>query len=162
MPLFMDQHDTKGASSEDLARAHENDLAVQDEYHVRFLTYWLDYQQGLANCLVEAPNSETVNEVHSVSHGLLANRVIAVNPSEVAAILGRLRDPDHGEIESATRTFAFTDVVAPLHCSIPSATRRPSRSSEITTASSAPSSTSTQVGRSSRLATVHARIHLPH
>ena len=111
MPLFMDQHDTKGASSEDLARAHENDLAVQDEYNVRFLTYWLDYQHGLANCLVEAPNSETVNEVHSVSHGLLANRVIAVNPTEVAAILGRLRDPDDGEIESATRTFAFTDMV---------------------------------------------------
>jgi class 3 adenylate cyclase len=111
MPLFMDQHDTRGATSEDLARAHENDLAVQAQYSVRFLTYWLDYPNSLANCLVEAPAAETVNEVHRISHGLLANRVIRVNPSEVAAILGRLSDPDDGVLESATRTFVFTDMV---------------------------------------------------
>lgn len=107
----MDQHDTRGASSEDLARAHVNDLAVQAEYNVRFLTYWLDYPQSLANCLVEAANPEAVNQVHGIAHGLLANRVIPVSPSEVASILGRLRDPDDGRFESATRTFAFTDMV---------------------------------------------------
>ena len=111
MPLFMDQHDTRGATSEDLARAHENDLAVQAQYNVRFLTYWLDYPNSVANCLVEAANPEAVNQVHGVSHGLLANRVIPVNPSEVAAILGRLSDPDDGHLESATRTFVFTDMV---------------------------------------------------
>lgn len=107
----MDQHDTRGASSEDLARAHDNDLAVQDAYNVRFLTYWLDYQRGLANCLVEAPNPEIVNQVHALSHGMLANKVISVDPSEVAAVLGRLTDPDDGPLESATRTIVFTDMV---------------------------------------------------
>ena len=107
----MDQHDTRGASSEDLAKAHENDLAVQAEYNVRFLTYWLDYPRSQANCLVEASDAEAVNRVHGAAHGLLANRVIPVTPSEVASILGRLRDPDDGQFESATRTFAFTDMV---------------------------------------------------
>jgi hypothetical protein len=111
MPLFMDQHDTRGATSEDLAKAHENDLAVQAQFNVRFLTYWLDYPRGVANCLVEAPSPETVNEVHGVAHGLLANRVIPVSASEVSAILGRLSDPDDGVLESATRTFVFTDMV---------------------------------------------------
>ncbi|MFN2487111.1 MAG: adenylate/guanylate cyclase domain-containing protein [Acidimicrobiia bacterium] len=41
----------------------------------------------------------------------MANRVIRVNPAEVAAILGRLTDPDDGVLESATRTFVFTDLV---------------------------------------------------
>jgi len=107
----MDQHDTRGASSEDLAKAHENDLAMQAAYNVRFLTYWLDYPRSLSNCLVEAPNPEAVNQVHGVAHGLLANQVISVNPSEVAAILGRFSDPEDGRFESATRTFAFTDMV---------------------------------------------------
>jgi class 3 adenylate cyclase len=43
---------------------------------------------------------------------MLANRVIPVDRSEVAAILGRLTDPDDGPIdESAVRTFVFTDMV---------------------------------------------------
>lgn len=108
----MDQHDTGGATAEDLARAHDNDLLVQDRYNVRFLTYWLDYQRGVANCLVEATGPEAVNEVHSVAHGLLANRVVPVKPSEVAAMLGRLDDPGTDPIdEPATRTIVFTDLV---------------------------------------------------
>lgn len=108
----MDQHDTKGAVPTDLAAAHAMDLALENEYNVRFLTYWLDYPRGVANCLVEAPNSEVVNEVHGLSHGMLANRIIPVDRSEVAAILGRLTDPDDGPIdEPATRTIVFTDMV---------------------------------------------------
>ena len=112
MPLFMDQHDTRGASSEDLAKAHENDLAVQSEYNVRFLTYWLDYPRGQANCLVEASNAEAVNQVHGVAHGLLANRVIPVNSLRSGInIWGDYAIPTTVEFESATRTFAFTDLV---------------------------------------------------
>ncbi|MGI8518220.1 MAG: nickel-binding protein [Acidimicrobiia bacterium] len=111
MPLFMDQHDIRQATSEDLAMAHTNDVAVQAAHDVRFLTYWVDFPMSLANCLVEAPNPDAVNKVHGISHGQLANRVIRVNPSEVAAILGRLSDPDDGRLDSATRTFVFTDMV---------------------------------------------------
>ncbi|MGH8958335.1 MAG: nickel-binding protein [Acidimicrobiia bacterium] len=112
MPLYMDQHDTKGAVPTDLAAAHAMDLALEGAYNVRFLTYWLDYPRGIANCLVEAPNPEVVNEVHGLSHGLLAHRVIPVDRFEVAAILGRLTDPDDGPIdEPATRTIVFTDMV---------------------------------------------------
>lgn len=108
----MDQHDTKGAVPTDLAAAHAMDLALENEYNVRFLTYWLDYARGVANCLVEAPNPDVVNEVHGLSHGMLANRIIPVDRSEVAAILGRLTDPDDGAVdESAARTFVFTDMV---------------------------------------------------
>ena len=112
MPLYMDQHDTAGASPQDLARAHEFDLDRQDEFGVRFLTYWHDYEGGVANCLVEAPDAAAVNRVHAIAHGSLANRIITVDESEVAAFLGRTRDPESAPIdEGATRTIVFTDIV---------------------------------------------------
>lgn len=112
MPLFMDQHDAKGAEPENLAQAHQRDLAIQDSYNVRFLTYWLDYGRGIVNCLVEAATPEVVNEVHARAHGMLANRVIPVDRSEVAVLLGRLTDPEDGIVEEpAQRTFVFTDMV---------------------------------------------------
>ena len=42
MPIFMDRHNTEGATREDCAIAHEKDLATQGKYGARFLTYWFD------------------------------------------------------------------------------------------------------------------------
>ena len=111
MPLFMDQHDTHGASPEDLARAHTADLQIQAEYGVKFLTYWLDYQGGIANCLVDAPDPAAVNRAHAAAHGQLASRIVPVDASEVLAFLGRTVDPAGTITESATRTIVFTDMV---------------------------------------------------
>lgn len=111
MPLFMDQHDTEGASPEDLARAHTADLQVQAEHGVKFLTYWLDYQGGSANCLVDAPDPAAVNRAHAAAHGQLAGRIVPVDESEVLAFLGRTEDPAGTITEAATRTIVFTDMV---------------------------------------------------
>ncbi|MEX1004238.1 MAG: nickel-binding protein [Acidimicrobiia bacterium] len=111
MPLFMDQHDTEGASPEDLARAHVADLQVQADHGVKFLTYWLDYQGGSANCLVDAPDPAAVNRAHAAAHGQLAGRIVPVDESEVLAFLGRVGDPPGVIVEPATRTIVFTDMV---------------------------------------------------
>lgn len=111
MPLYMDQHNTAGASPEDLARAHFADLAVQEEYGVRFLTYWLDYQGGVANCLVDASDPEAVNRAHAAAHGNLAGKVIPVEKDDVLAFLGRTGDTGGTIDEPATRTIVFTDMV---------------------------------------------------
>jgi hypothetical protein len=42
VPGYMDRHNIPTATSEDLARAHESNLAVQDEYGTKFLTSWFD------------------------------------------------------------------------------------------------------------------------
>lgn len=111
MPLYMDQHNTDGASPEDLARAHLADLAVQEQFGVRFLTYWLDYQGGVANCLVDASDPEAVNRAHAAAHGNLAGKVIPVEKDEVLAFLGRSEDSGGTIAEAATRTIVFTDIV---------------------------------------------------
>lgn len=111
MPLYMDQHNTHGASAEDMAQAHVADLEVQEKYGVKFLTYWLDYEGGVANCLVEAAHPDAVNRVHAATHGNLAGRIIPVESDEVLSFLGRTRDPRGIISEPATRTIVFTDMV---------------------------------------------------
>lgn len=111
MPLFMDQHNTDGAAPEDMARAHVADLELQATHGVKFLTYWLDYEGGVANCLVDAPNPDAVNRVHAAAHGKLAGRIIPVEEREVLTFLGRTDDPPGTINEPATRTIVFTDIV---------------------------------------------------
>lgn len=114
MPMFMDRHDMANTSQEDVARAHVDDLALQERYGANYLTYWFDYDRQTAFCLVDAPDADTVSEVHSEAHGNIPNDVIPVDPSEVNFFLGRLTDPPAAQqpiSESAFRTILFTDIV---------------------------------------------------
>jgi len=94
-----------------MAKAHVADLDLQATHGVKFLTYWLDYQAGVANCLVDAPNPDAVNRVHAAAHGNLASRIIPVDEGEVRTFLGRTVDPPGPINEPATRTIVFTDIV---------------------------------------------------
>lgn len=80
MPLYMDVHENlAGAKKEDVAKAHEADLAKQDTHGVKYLKYWVDEQQGKVFCLFEAPNPEAGAAVHREAHGLLADHVHEVS-----------------------------------------------------------------------------------
>lgn len=79
MPLFMDVHSLgDGVTMDDVARAHAADLATQDAHDVSYLRYWVDEAQGQIFCLVEAPNPEAADTVHREAHGLVADRIFAV------------------------------------------------------------------------------------
>ncbi len=117
MPIFLDRHDMKGTSAAEVAEAHLKDLAIQDQYGVKFLTYWFDEERGTAFCLVEAPDQETVQRVHQDAHGHVAGEVIQVAVSAVEAFLGRISDPQPSSQhaspapEPARRAIMFTDIV---------------------------------------------------
>ena len=79
MPLFMDIHKVgDGVTMEDVAKAHQADLATQGAYDVNYLRYWVDEAQGQIFCLVEAPNAEAANTVHREAHGLVADEIYEV------------------------------------------------------------------------------------
>ena len=79
MPLFMDiHHKVEGLTPEAVTAAHQQDLAVQARYGVRFIRYWYDERTGKVFCLSEAPTSDAVAAVHRAAHGLLADEVIEV------------------------------------------------------------------------------------
>ena len=80
MSLFMDVHNIEGGVSvSDVAAAHEQDLATQGDYGVRYQRYWVDEEAGKIFCLVEAPDAEAANTVHREAHGLVADEIYAVS-----------------------------------------------------------------------------------
>ena len=83
MPLFLDVHNAgDGVTMEDVAKAHQADLATQGEYGVDYLRYWVDEAQGKIFCLVDAPSAEAANTVHREAHGLVADEIFQVAEGE--------------------------------------------------------------------------------
>jgi hypothetical protein len=79
MPTFMDVHTLGDAvTMEDVAKAHQADLAVQGEHGVDYRRYWVDEDRGQIFCLVDAPNAEAAATVHRQAHGLVADAIFAV------------------------------------------------------------------------------------
>jgi class 3 adenylate cyclase len=115
MPIFLDRHDVVEFSAEEVAKLHLKDLEIQDQYGVKFLTYWYDAERRTTFCLVDAPNKETADRVHAEAHGHVSNQMIAVELSAVEAFLGRIQDPPTAKTkpidDSAFRAIMFTDMV---------------------------------------------------
>lgn len=114
MPIYMDRHDIKGTTPEDVAAGHMQDLRIQSKYGVKFLTYWFDYHRGTTFCLVDAPDRDAVHRVHSEAHGLLPGQIMEVDLDTVTGFLGRITDPEKLENEPLQepgfRSIMFTDM----------------------------------------------------
>jgi hypothetical protein len=59
MPVFMDRHYIEGATRHAVADAHQKDLALQDKYDVKFLTYWFD--EIRSTCLLPHRGAQSRN-----------------------------------------------------------------------------------------------------
>lgn len=79
MPLFMDVHNLDGGVKlDDVAKAHEADLATQGSHDVKYLRYWVNEDEGKVFCLVEAPSADAAETVHREAHGLVADSIYKV------------------------------------------------------------------------------------
>jgi len=90
----MDLHIVPGVKAKDVAQAHQLDLALEEEYQCKCMTYWIDESRGHIFCLIDAPSRSVVEELHSKAHGLIPNRVIEVETALVESFLGRITDPE--------------------------------------------------------------------
>ena len=80
MALFMDVHTiADGVSVDDVAKAHQADLAVQGDHGVDYRSYWVDEKAGKIFCLVEAPSADAASTVHREAHGLVADEIYEVS-----------------------------------------------------------------------------------
>jgi class 3 adenylate cyclase len=120
MPLYMDIHKVPGATANDLAQAHAADMLVQDALGVCCVKYWFNEGSGKVFCLIDAPSVEAANEVHARSHGLLAEKIIEVDPEMAEGLLGdgevnvagavMMPNPQLGR-DTGLRSVMFTDIV---------------------------------------------------
>jgi class 3 adenylate cyclase len=119
MPLYLDVHTIPGAKADDLRKAHLADLDVQARYGVDYQRYWHNEKCGKAFCLVEAPNAEAAMLVHKEAHGLVAEKIIEVDPDMVDGFMGAgevdsagaVWLPGRRERDNAVRSVLFTDIV---------------------------------------------------
>ena len=119
MPLYLDVHSVEGATSEDLRKAHDADLAVQGRYGVDYRKYWFNQKCGKVFCLVEAPTADAAMRVHREAHGLEAEKIIEIDPEMVDVFFGQGTIDEAGaallpgtaERDTAVRSVMFTDIV---------------------------------------------------
>jgi len=123
MPLYMDIHTVDPTTPwEDVAKAHMSDVRVQDEHDVDYLKYWFNRDCGKLFCLVDAPSKEAAHCVHAQAHGLLAEKLIEVDPELIDSFMGQSAVNAGGaallpgatseaQRDSGVRTVLFTDIV---------------------------------------------------
>lgn len=120
MPLYMDIHELHDVTPEEVAKAHTKDVETQEKYGVHYHKYWVNEGCGKIFCLVDAPNAETANEVHRHAHGMLAEKIIEIQPELAEGFLGSAETNSDGAVllpgaasdqrDPGIRTILFTDI----------------------------------------------------
>lgn len=119
MPVYLDVHESLGdATAEDIAAAHQADLAIQDQYGVRWLTYWFNDAGGKAFCLMESPDKDSAVQCHKAAHGLVPHDIIEVSGESMKSFFGELNKNDADRAltsddnpDTGVRLIMFTDIV---------------------------------------------------
>jgi hypothetical protein len=88
--VFMDVHHLEPGKvkAEDVAKAHQQDLAVQKKHGVSFDKYWVDEEKGLVYCLVTASNPDSIRHSHAEAHGLIPQEIYEVSSGTAAKLKG--------------------------------------------------------------------------
>jgi class 3 adenylate cyclase len=117
----MDIHEVPGGvSAEDVAKAHAEDIKIENKYGVHYHKYWVNEKAGKIFCLCHAPNSEAAIQVHREAHGMVADKVIEIQPELAEGFLGGVEVNEAGaalvpgatnERDPGIRTILFTDIV---------------------------------------------------
>ena len=120
MPLYMDIHEIPGGvSAEDVAKAHAEDVKIEDNYGVHYHKYWVNEKAGKIFCLCHAPNAEAAIQVHRQAHGMVADKLIEIQPELAEGFLGGVEVNEAGaalvpgatnERDPGIRTVLFTDI----------------------------------------------------
>ena len=122
MPLYMDIHNLDdGTTADDVAKAHEKDMKIQEKYGVKYSKYWVNESGKKVFCLAHAPNAEAAERVHREAHGMMPEKIIEVEPDLAEGILGNFETNAAGAVvlpgggadarDPGIRTILFTDVV---------------------------------------------------
>jgi class 3 adenylate cyclase len=94
---------------------------VQSKYGVSYHKYWVNEKEGKIFCLCHAPNAEAASQVHREAHGLVAEKIIQVEPDVAELFMGGselnsagavlLPGADADARDPGIRTIVFTDIV---------------------------------------------------
>jgi class 3 adenylate cyclase len=118
----MDIHNLpEGTTAEDIAKAHAKDIELQRKYGVEYTKYWMNESGRKVFCLCHAPNAEAAESAHREAHGMVAEKLIEIEPEVAEGFLGGVETNSAGAVilpgggadarDPGIRTIMFTDVV---------------------------------------------------
>jgi len=94
---------------------------VEGKYGVHYHKYWVNEKAGKIFCLCEAPSAEAAMQVHREAHGMVAEKIIQVEPDVASLFLGSSQVNEAGAVvmpgagadahDPGIRTVLFTDIV---------------------------------------------------
>jgi class 3 adenylate cyclase len=106
---------------EDIAKAHAKDMETQRKYGVEYSKYWVNEKAGKLFCLCHAPSAEAAECVHREAHGMVAEKLIEIQPELADSFLGGVETNSAGAVvlpgtgadarDPGIRTVLFTDIV---------------------------------------------------
>ena len=89
--LYIDVHHLGAGkvTANDVAAAHQKDLAIQQKYGVSIIKYWIDEANGDVYCLSSSADSQSIRKTHAEAHGLLPVKFYQVTPGQDEPIKGK-------------------------------------------------------------------------
>ena len=95
MPLFMDFHLIANVTIEAVKEAHIADIAIQNQYGVKYHQFWVNEEAGTVFCLAEGPDKETVELVHRTAHGNIPCALTEVEPGFYRSMMGEKQNVEY-------------------------------------------------------------------
>ena len=105
MPLFMDFHKVENITVDDVVKAHMADLAIQEQYGVKYLQFWLNQKAGTVFCLTEGPDAKTCEMVHQMAHGNLPCAITELESTTYQLFMGEYHKVEHGLVKNSDESI---------------------------------------------------------
>lgn len=78
MPVFLNRHDFLEVTTADIAQIHLENLKIQQELGCWVMAYWFDPKRKTTFYLIDAPDLDSVNKVHTHLHHSCRNQIFQV------------------------------------------------------------------------------------
>eukprot|EP01156_Anaeramoeba_ignava_P004134 Anaeramoba_ignava/a227352_7.p2 GENE.a227352_7~~a227352_7.p2 ORF type:complete len:188 (-),score=3.93 a227352_7:72-635(-) len=119
MPLFMDYHIAPGITIDEAKKAHMQDLAVQEKYHVKYHQFWVNEEAGMVFCLMEGPDMESCVATHREANDIDVCNIIEVDGGMYSAFMAYDQELDSdivmknpGQPDSGYRFILTLDIIS--------------------------------------------------
>jgi AraC-like DNA-binding protein len=107
MPVFLNRHyDFLRTTAVDDVRLDKEDLKVLQEFNCFVIAYWFDHDRKLSFSLIDAPDLETLQEVHCHLSQDFSGQTIQLEEGFIEAFLKMLEEQSPSAIPGAL-SFAF-------------------------------------------------------
>ena len=113
----MDFHKIPNLTLDDVVNAHMADMAIQEQYGVKYLQFWVNQRDGAVFCLTEGPDAKTCELVHQMAHGNLACAITEVDAGTYKLFMGESHKLELGlvknqddSIDTGYRSILVADV----------------------------------------------------